>query len=713
LLVLKSLKQKFKAFFSSFVLQNLKILKIKLHNTIVGYLFLCCFFLVVLLSCKNDLTLNKNKNSVKYDSIASWILQSKNNKLELNSKKKGLQKAFDVVNTLHSDSIKNNYYSKIAFEAENLNSVELFKRVNHKVITLSTKFGDRLKIGDAHWNYASYYSKNEVIDSAYYHYHEAYKNFKLIKHEYFTAKMLYNMGFIQGRLKDYTGSEVLIFEALTIYRKLIRNLQIYSCYNYLGVIYMELEEFDKAIYYHNKALEYLDKVEKKKVGLLKEGSLSNLGLVYQKLKDYDKSIESFEQALKSNNLKSQNINFYARLIDNIAYTKFLDGDSTNVFEELNRAFKIRDSIHNLSGVVISKRHLSEFYAFKSDTLKAVELANEALNLANKVENNRDKLESLLLLSKVDKINASKFLANYVHLNDSLQVEERKIRNKFTRIRFETDEYIDETEKLSQQKVLIIVGAFLSILMLSLTYFLRVQRAKNKELIFEREQQKSNEEIFSLMLKQQSKLEEGRLKERHRISEDLHDGVLGKIFGTRIGLGFLNFNGDDNDTKKQQFYIDELQNIEKEIRAISHELKSDVLSSKVDFFKIIENLIDQKSALGNFECEVNADKEIYWDKISDEIKINLYRIVQEALQNCIKYSKADRVDIQFELFDNNILNLFIKDNGIGFNINDKRKGIGLKNMQSRANKLKGVFEVSSVINKGTTIFVSCSTQNLRL
>uniref|UniRef100_UPI00356A118D sensor histidine kinase n=1 Tax=Lutibacter sp. TaxID=1925666 RepID=UPI00356A118D len=323
--------------------------------------------------------------------------------------------------------------------------------------------------------------------------------------------------------------------------------------------------------------------------------------------------------------------------------------------------------------------------------------------------NRDKLESLLLLSKVDIKNSSRYLANYVHLNDSLQIEERKIRNKFTRIRFETDEYIDKTEELSQQKVLISIGAFITLLLLSFAYFIKVQRSKNKELIFEREQQKSNEEIFSLMLKQQSKLEEGRLNERHRIAEDLHDGVLGKIFGTRLGLGFLNINGDESTIEKHQFYIDELQNIEKEIRTISHELKSDVLSSKVDFFKIIENLIEQKSKLGGFEYKMIADEEIHWDKMNDEIKINFYRIIQEALQNIIKYANATKVNVKFEL-DNNILKLVIKDNGIGFKTLEKRKGIGLKNMQSRTDKLNGIFEVSSEISRGTTIFVSCPIQN---
>ena len=657
--------------------------------------------------CTKKLTVKDGFKINEIDSITRWIQQSKNGKLDLGDRKEALQKAYDYTNTLPKDSIKSKYYSKISLEADNLNSEVLFRKVNFKALSLATILRDTFKIGDAHWNYASFYSKKEAVDSAYYHYHEAYKNFKLLKNEYFTAKMLYNMGFIQGRLKDYTGSEVLMFEALTLFKKLDKKLNIYQCYNYLGLIYMELEEFEKAIYYNNKALEYLNKVKFKST--YKEWSLSNLGLTYQKMHKYDKAIDNFEKALNNNNLKKRDLNFYARLIDNIAYTKFLDGDTLNITEEFKKALKIRDSLKNSSGIVISKRHLSEFYAAKLDTFKAVQFANEALGLAKQVENNRDKLESLLLLSKVDIKNSSRYLANYIHLNDSLQIEERKIRNKFTRIRFETDEYIGKTEELSQQKIIILIGAFITLVTLSFAYFIKIQRSKNKELLFEKEQQKSNEEIFSLMLKQQSQLEEGRLNERHRIAEDLHDGVLGKIFGTRLGLGFLKINGDETTIEKHQFYIDELQNIEKEIRTISHELKSEILSSKIDFFKMIESLIAQKSHLGSFEYELKTDEDIHWNKIEDEIKINLYRIIQEALQNIIKYAKATKVNLKFDL-ENKILKLVIKDNGIGFNTIEKRKGIGLKNIQSRTGKLNGVFKVSSEINVGTTIFVSCSIQN---
>ncbi len=433
-------------------------------------------------------------------------------------------------------------------------------------------------------------------------------------------------------------------------------------------------------------------------------------MVYQKQKRYKLAIDNFEKALNNSDLKKQDLNFYARLIDNIAYTKFLSGDTSNVKSELDLALKIRDSLDNISGIVISKRHLSEYFANKSDTITAVKLADEAYGLAGQVENNRDKLETLLLLSKIDKQKSNVYLKEYVHLNDSLQIEERKIRNKFTRIRFETDEYIEETEKLSQQQVFISIGAFFTILILSLAYYVRVQTARNKELIFEKEQQKSNEEIFSLMLKQQSKLEEGRMNERHRISQDLHDGVLGKIFGTRLGLGFLNINGDDSTIEKHKLYIDELQNIEKEIRTISHELKSEILSSKEDFSKIIADLIEQKCKLGEFEYDFKCDGDIDWDEISDDIKINFYRIIQEALQNIIKYASAKNVSIKISLSNESQLNLAIVDDGIGFDVQVKRKGIGIKNIQSRAKSLGGIAKIDSEINKGTSIFVTCSTQH---
>lgn len=681
-----------------------QLLKTSFLN-LLGLIF-CIYLLASLTSCEKEGFTGKQLsvlNTKKKDSVNYWIHQSKSNRLTKEERKGALNFAYKAVNSKFSDSIRLNYFSEIAFEAENLNSEDLFKKVNLQNLALAEKVNNKLKIGDAHWNYGAYYSKKEIIDSAYFHFHKGYENFKLANHDLYTAKMLYNLGYIQGRIKDYTGSEISLIEAIAIYKRLNRYKNLYQCYNYLGLIYMELEEYDRAIYYHNEALKYLEKVEIK--NLYKEYSLNNLGLVYRKQKKYKEAIDYFKKAINDTNLINKSIGFYAMLMDNIAYTKFLQGDTLNIWKELNRAHIIRDSLQNFSGIVISKRHLSEYKAFQKDTISALNYLMEAYNLADNVDNNRDKLATLLLLSKVDEKDSNKYLKEYVHLNDSLQIADRKTRNKFTRIKFETDEYIEETEKLSQQNIFIIVGSIFSIILLLFAYIMRVQRSRNKELLFEKEQQKTNEEIFSLMLKQQSKLEEGRLKERQRIAEDLHDGVLGKIFGTRLGLGFLDIKGDEETVEKQKFYIEELQNIEKEIRTISHELKNELLSSNENFFKIIEDLIEKKSKLGSFYFDYIYSNEIDWDTLNDDIKIHFYRIIQEALQNIIKYSNANKVEIDIDL-ENENLKLTIIDNGNGFNVNEKRKGIGLKNMKSRAAKINGIFKINSVIGKGTTIEISC-------
>ncbi|WP_139170963.1 tetratricopeptide repeat-containing sensor histidine kinase [Lutibacter oricola] len=621
-----------------------------------------------------------------------------------------LDKAFETAKQVREDTARIKYFRKISLIALSTNKTQLFK-VNKEAIALATKLDDSLSLGDINWNYAGYYTRKHIYDSAYYYFNKSFLQFKTVKHDYYVAQMLYNLSFIQGRTKDYTGSEISAYEAINMYEKLDvdiykrfnKNQSLYNCYNHLGLVYRSLKEYDKSIIASNKALEYLKKSQKK--NNFKEWTLGNLGLVYRDLKEYDKSISYFEKSLENSNLQKENLSFYVRVIDNIAYTKFLKGDTLNVYKDLNYALRIRDSLKNNAGIVLSKMNLAKFLAYRGDTAQAIEYAKSARKIAFKISGYKDRLEMLSLLSKLEKKNSVNYLNNYIRLNDSLNVEDRKTRNKFTRIRFETDEYIEKTEILSQQKILILGSSLVILLFMLLAYLIRFQRSKNKELLFEKEQEKSNQEILSLMLKQQAKLEEGRFNERNRIAADLHDGVLGKIFGTRLGLGFLNMKGDEETMKQHQLYIDELQSIEKEIRTISHELKSEILFSKEDFNVIIEDLIIQKAKLGNFKYEYNCDKQVDWLTISDEVKINYYRIIQEALQNIIKYSNADLTKISVKL-ENEWLTLKVEDNGIGFNSKQKKKGIGLKNMRSRVKNLGGMLNIKSEINMGTQILVSC-------
>ena len=311
------------------------------------------------------------------------------------------------------------------------------------------------------------------------------------------------------------------------------------------------------------------------------------------------------------------------------------------------------------------------------------------------------MESLLLLSKIDVAQASTYLKRHIDFSDSLQIVERKIQNKFTRIAYETDGYIQETERLSEQKKWILLIGLGLIIILSFLYFLLNEKSKNALLLFENEQQKSNEKVYLISLKQQEKLENERIKERNRIAKELHDGVLSKLFGTRMGLGFLEIGGTHKLQKQHQSFLDELQTIEKEIRDVSHKLSDNIDSSQLNFTTIIHNLIKSKSKIGNFNFEINIDKSIHWRDVNGYIKVNIYRIIQESVHNILKYAFSENVKLIFQL-DKNSLIMEITDDGVGFNIKRKTKGIGLKNIKSRAEKLNGKFLLVSKHNKGTLL-----------
>lgn len=663
-------------------------------------LFITLVLSFSILSCiKNNEKVEINSSNFTNDSIAIWIKNSKNKAYNLNKRKQFLIKSYQTIKSSKIDTLQVRNLSAISYQSLKLGDTLLFKKRNKETLTIAKKLKDTFAIGDAHWNYASYYNKIQVYDSAYYHFNLAHINFDKKNYLYESAKTQYGMAFIKGRFKVYSGSEVLTFKAIEKFKKIQNYKHLFTCYNHLGQLQNDIEEYDRGLFYHNKAFGYLDKIKNNQS--LYEATYNNIANIYVKQKEYTKALKYYNKILTNGRLKSQNAGSYARVLDNKAYCKFLMKDTVNVANHLNEALHIRDSINNKGGIIISKIHLGQYYAFKKDTSTAINYIKEANSLAKDIKNSRDYLESLSLLSKLDNKHSSEYLKKHIQFSDSIQVLERKIQNKFTRIAYETDEYIEENKRLSQQKIWILVTSLGLISILGLVFFLKVQKSKTEKLLLENEQQKANEQVYLITLKQQEKLEKEKIKERNRIAEELHDGILGKLFGTRVGLGFLDIEGDEDIKEQHQLFLEELQTIEKEIREVSHKLSNNFDSTQISFTMIIRQLIESKCKIANFKYELDFDEQINWVKVNEKIKVNLYRIIQEALQNIIKYASAKKISVIF-LLNNKDLVVIIEDDGIGFNTKKKKKGIGIKNMTSRIEKLNGVFTIYSKPNEGTTI-----------
>jgi len=397
--------------------------------------------------------------------------------------------------------------------------------------------------------------------------------------------------------------------------------------------------------------------------------------------------------------------YYANTIDNIAYTKFLsnDNDKAGIEAMFKRAYKIADSIDDPIMMMSSSSNMAEFYFYNSEKDSAFFYAEKAYKISKETNSYDFVSKTLLLMSKIKEGDVGKkYLYEQIKLNDSLLNKERNIRNKFARIEFETDQIEAENKQISRERLIFLLSSIGLLITLILLYIIISQRSKNRKLQSAQQQQEANEEIYNLMLAQQDKIDEGRTQEKKRISEELHDGILGRLFGTRLSLDSLNMLQTDDAIKNREVYIGELKTIEEEIRKISHDLNSDFVAGS-SFIDIVKALIETQTNAYKLTYSFKEDKGINWDEVSNKTKIHIYRMLQETMQNIYKHANANQVKISFQL-KNDVILLSVEDDGSGFNITKAKKGIGIKNINSRVKEIGGKVEIDSKIDIGTKIII---------
>jgi signal transduction histidine kinase len=176
------------------------------------------------------------------------------------------------------------------------------------------------------------------------------------------------------------------------------------------------------------------------------------------------------------------------------------------------------------------------------------------------------------------------------------------------------------------------------------------------------------------------------------------------------MGFLKFTKSMKEENRFKVFLKELKSVEKDIRDLSHALKNDDLSSKKDFPKLLLKLLEDQSRIGNFTYKMEQEGSIAWNLVDEKIKINLFRTIQEAICNILKYAQCSEIKLRL-VRRNNLVQIYIVDDGIGFDTNKRHKGIGLKNMKSRAKSIGAEISIKSVIREGTEIKISIPTKIL--
>ncbi len=657
---------------------------------------LLSFFLLII-SCQ------KKKDTIDYKNKITKVL----NNLDLsNLKEDGKEKLLDSLSqnllNQNNDSINRNLLFKVVDKYYSINKNEKFLNLTNKLLALSIEKNDTIHIAKSFYYTGNYHDDESQFESAFSYYIKSEKLYQAINDTLMMGTLAVLKGGIFFDSGNFAESETEAIKALRLLSKTKNTNLVYNCYNLIGISLKELNNYKKSLYYFALALKQLDLLEKEnypkeKIGKSRIACYNNIGRVYQKMEDYPKAINYYNKALQTKNIKQDFPKSYALLLNNLGYSKMKAGDYEAVEELFLESMRIRDSLGLELAVATNKIDLGEYYLIQKDTAKGFAYLKEGYLLSKKLNSSPYLIQSLKLLMDSDSKNKLYYTNQYLKIKDSVQQLERATRNKFARIAYETDQVEEKNEILSKTITNIGMGSGVVILILGGFFIIYRLKSRNRELLFVKEQQEANEKIYQLMLHQQLETEQARNEERNRIAMELHDGIINSIFTTRFSLMQLESEAVD----KKQELVQELKKAEREIRRVSHNLKQNLLTEDKALPEILANLIESQQNEFGTKFDLSVDKFIDWSLVSSDSKIHVYRIIQEALQNSNKYSKAKRCCV-FLMKTGDKITIRIWDNGIGFNPEKAKQGIGLKNIKERTKVLKGVLKITSTSEKGTTI-----------
>lgn len=654
--------------------------------------------LSVLVSCTRKTQTANSRN----DSVEKYLKLASIDTLPLEIRKKYNNKAFSFIDLERNDTVVRWYLGEVSRNYLKNHYFNEYSIISKIYFEKSEMAKDTLNLARFFRTKSRFFSeKKNQSDSAFYYICKSEKLFlKTLNHKGLIKAYL-NKGQIQLDFNDFLGAELSYKKANKIANDKDLIYQKFEVSNGLGNIYSNIGKYELAIQSHKKAYYIAKKLNKEYSNFEDhyEGtSLNNIGNCYREINDYKTALYYFEKVFKDHESLKKDKVLKAFLLNNIGYCYLKTNQLNKLPIIFIEAATIFDKCGKKNEAAISRVYLAEYYSKIRDTITAIKYCEDALQIAKESKSNYYYLYVLSNAGAINREKAPNYIAEYHRLNDSLLFEERKARSQYFKIQLETDEITKEREKAIQQKWIqtsTITGLLIIVILLFIIYR---QRSQKKEFILVQNQQKANEEIYQLMLNQQAKEEDARQNEKKRIARELHDNVMNQLASTRFNLFSLT---QDSNTKLAKEHIDKIKAVEDEIRNLTHELASERFDNENSFTQLIQKLVDQQNQLHPTDFTLKMDFNIDWDNIPSEIKMNLYRIIQEAVHNCNKHSNATEVEVKFTK-QNGQLDLTITDNGIGFDILKENQGIGLRNMYQRMESIAGKASINSKLGKGTVI-----------
>jgi two-component system, NarL family, sensor kinase len=470
--------------------------------------------------------------------------------------------------------------------------------------------------------------------------------------------------------------------------------------------YLELKQYRNCIEYGLKNLSRMEGTSFEWIALY---TYNNVAISYGAIGNLDSAQyfihKGIDAAHKSNDMQALANGYF---ILGTIYSNA--GKYDLAIEQYLKARPFREKVGNPLFLVSDLYTLSELYYKMGEYSKGVKAASEALTLAEKYNLQLKYEGTYLSLAQNyeglnDYKNSSKYYKLWAVAKDSVytNANAQAIADMSTKYETEKKEQqlvIQKAElgrqEVALQRTYIVIGALtITLLLIVVIFFLLRGRARRERELFLREAQ-----IEATIHSQEN--------ERRRFARDLHDGMGQLISALRLALHSINKDSSLEErhvvASKAEALLNDMHN---EIRGIAFNLMPQTLV-KSGLIPALKEMATRLSDSTSITVRVNAFD--MPQRLTELQEISLYRVVQEWINNVVKYSMATVIEVQLVGYEEEI-NITIEDNGNGFEASAlmNSPGNGWKNITSRVNLIKGMVDVDTHPGrKGTTLIIRVPT-----